>query len=175
MNPEPKANMMTQQPYVYPPQQHSQGSWYEDYPRMASSSYGQVPPSVSSLQPPAQSTVGTYIEPYQWMESFLPYWERSHNIPFDPYRSQRDNPRDVGGCATVFVRSLPADVTKRELELVFRFMPNFVRVRLLTRADPIAFVDFADIPSAHAALITLQGFFLGNQSINIQYDRDHRQ
>jgi len=115
--------------------------------------------------------MGTYIDPYKWLETFLPFWERSRNIPFDPYRLHRDHPKEVRASSTLFVRSLHTDISKRELELIFRFTPNFIRVRLLKRTDPIAFVDFTDVASAHCALVALQGFYFGDRSLHLQYDR----
>eukprot|EP01124_Arcella_intermedia_P030577 TRINITY_DN6723_c0_g1_i2.p1 TRINITY_DN6723_c0_g1~~TRINITY_DN6723_c0_g1_i2.p1 ORF type:complete len:257 (-),score=57.75 TRINITY_DN6723_c0_g1_i2:39-809(-) len=113
------------------------------------------------------------LDPYAWLDVFLPYWQATGNIPHDTYRAERHNPKDSNACSTLFVRSLPRDVTKRELEILFRICPNFLRVRLIRNEDPIAFADFVDVPSAHAAILALQGYLIDDVNIHLDYDRKY--
>jgi len=84
-------------------------------------------------------------------------------------------------CATLYVTSLPKDVTERELNILFRFSPGFTRVRLVVREGkmPICFADFVDGPSASYALQTLQGFPIDLRDptigLHIEFDNNHRQ
>jgi len=82
-------------------------------------------------------------------------------------------------CATLYVTSLPKDVTERELSILFRFMPGFTRVRLITREgkSPFCFSDFTDGASAAYALQTLQGFRVDMNEpygLHIEFDKNHR-
>jgi len=60
--------------------------------------------------------------------------------------------------------------------MLFRMCPNFVQVRLIKKEpEPIAFIDFKDVSSAHAAIVALQGFYIDDTSIHIEYDREQLQ
>jgi len=86
-------------------------------------------------------------------------------------------PPDVGGgVPTLYVTNLPKDVTEREMSILFRFMPNFLGVRLITKEgkSPICFVDFVDAASAAVAMHLLQDFRIDlrdDREIHIEYDR----
>eukprot|EP01087_Luapelamoeba_hula_P008637 TRINITY_DN2177_c0_g1_i1.p1 TRINITY_DN2177_c0_g1~~TRINITY_DN2177_c0_g1_i1.p1 ORF type:complete len:145 (+),score=16.46 TRINITY_DN2177_c0_g1_i1:499-933(+) len=82
---------------------------------------------------------------------------------------------------TLYVTNLPRDVTERELSILFRFMPNFSKMRLVVREGkaPICFVDFLDGPSAYLAMQTLQGFRMDLRDTSlpglvVEFDKDTR-
>jgi len=82
-------------------------------------------------------------------------------------------------CSTLYVTGLPKDITERELSIVFRFMPGFTRVRLITRNEkmPFCFADFSDPGTANYALQTLQGFRVDMRDdfgMHLEFDKNHR-
>jgi len=82
-------------------------------------------------------------------------------------------------CGTLYVTNLPKDVTERELNILFRFMPGFTRIRLVVRESklPICFADFLDAQSAAYALQTLQGYRIDlrdPEGLHIEFDKHHR-
>jgi len=82
-------------------------------------------------------------------------------------------------CSTLYVTSLPKDITERELSILFRFMPGFSRVRLIVRdtKSPFCFADFLDPSSASYAIQNLQGFRVDLKEpygLHIEFDRNHR-
>jgi hypothetical protein len=114
-----------------------------------------------------------YSDPYAWMRTFLPYWETTGNVPLDPNgRMEANSHKLTKSCPTLFIKRLPNDITKRELQLMFCWLPNFLAVRTVNKIhEIIAFIDFVDAASAYVAMATMQGFFIGGISIQIEYDR----
>jgi len=114
-----------------------------------------------------------YYDPYVWMKSFMPYWETTGNIPGDPIgRMELNSHKLTQSCPTLFVHKLPADITKRELQLMFCWLPNFLAVRIVTKQlETIAFIDFVDAASAYVAMACMQGFYITGHSIGIEYDK----
>jgi len=91
------------------------------------------------------------------------------------YGNQSSHHSKENPCPTLFVGNLPSDVTERELSILFRFMPGFYGVRLITRDGkfPICFVDFSDTACASVAMQYFQGFKMDKDSLglSIEYDK----
>jgi hypothetical protein len=121
------------------------------------------------INPPPRA----YYDPYIWMKSFMPYWETTGNIPADPIgRMELNSHKLTQSCPTLFVHKLPTDITKRELQLMFCWLPNFLAVRIVSKQlETIAFIDFVDAASAYVAMACMQGFYITGHSIGIEYDK----
>jgi len=103
----------------------------------------------------------------------MPYWETTGNVPLDPLgRMEMNSHKLTKSCPTLFVKKLPNDINKRELQLMFCWLPNFLAVRPIPKLhEVIAFIDFVDAASAYVAMAVMQGFFIGGVSIQIEYDK----
>jgi hypothetical protein len=125
------------------------------------------------IRDPSPVRSRSYYDPYVWMKSFMPYWETTGNIPPDPIgRMELNSHKLTQSCPTLFVHKLPSDITKRELQLMFCWLPNFLAVRIVTKQlETIAFIDFVDAASAYVAMAVMQGFFITGHSIGIEYDK----
>lgn len=83
-------------------------------------------------------------------------------------------------CPTLFISNLPPDVTERELNLLFRFAPGFLRLRLVTRESrpTVCFADFVDTNTAAMARSSLHGFQLDpskkESTLRVEFDRGTR-
>jgi hypothetical protein len=123
----------------------------------------------SAINPPPRA----YYDPYVWMKSFMPYWETTGNVPADPLgRMELNSHKLTVSCPTLFVHKLPSDITKRELQLMFCWLPNFLAVRIVSKQlETIAFIDFVDAASAYVAMACMQGFYITGHSIGIEYDK----
>jgi len=123
--------------------------------------------------PPLQAPPRAYYDPYAWMRVFMPYWETTGNVPLDPLgRMEMNSHKLTKSCPTLFVKRLPMDITKRELQLMFCWLPNFLAARPIPKPNEvIAFIDFVDAASAYVAMACMQGFFIGGVSIQIEYDK----
>lgn len=77
--------------------------------------------------------------------------------------------------STLFVANIPKDITTRELNILFRFMPGFQGVRLVMKEGraPICFADFLDPNCAALAMHSLQGYRLDKDSpgLTVEFDR----
>eukprot|EP01119_Soliformovum_irregulare_P001897 TRINITY_DN1174_c0_g1_i1.p2 TRINITY_DN1174_c0_g1~~TRINITY_DN1174_c0_g1_i1.p2 ORF type:complete len:134 (-),score=35.09 TRINITY_DN1174_c0_g1_i1:122-523(-) len=80
-----------------------------------------------------------------------------------------------GASPTLYVGNLPSNVTEREMSILFRLMPGYSGVRLITREGkpPICFADFTDAVRASYTMSLLQGFRLDDHSppISIEFDK----
>jgi hypothetical protein len=48
------------------------------------------------------------------MRMFLPYWETTGNVPFDPAGRMERYRHNLGAsCSTLYLKNLPEDITKR--------------------------------------------------------------
>jgi len=121
------------------------------------------------INPPPRA----YYDPYVWMKSFMPYWETTGNVPADPLgRMELNSHKLTVSCPTLFVHKLPTDISKRELQLMFCWLPNFLAVRIVSKQlETIAFIDFVDAASAYVAMACMQGFYITGHSIGIEYDK----
>lgn len=66
---------------------------------------------------------------------------------------------------TLFLQSLPDDVTDMALQMLFQQYPGFKQVRLVPGRKGIAFVDFESPAQSEAALQGLQGFKLSEDHL----------
>lgn len=114
-----------------------------------------------------------YFDPYVWMKTFMPYWETTGNVPADPMgRMELNSHKLTQSCPTLYVHKLPVDITKRELQLMFCWLPNFLAARTVVKYnETIAFIDFVDAASAYVAMAVMQGFYITGYSIGIEYDK----
>jgi len=121
------------------------------------------------INPPPRS----YYDPYVWMKNFMPYWETTGNVPGDPLgRMELNSHKLTQSCPTLYVHKLPSDISKRELQLMFCWLPNFLAVRIVSKQlENIAFIDFVDAASAYVAMAVMQGFYITGHSIGIEYDK----
>jgi len=157
----------------YPPQPTSYYPSHRDRELIREPSPPRNRLSISSekaiINPPPRS----YYDPYVWMKSFMPYWETTGNVPADPLgRMELNSHKLTQSCSTLYVHKLPTDITKRELQLMFCWLPNFLAVRIVTKQlETIAFIDFVDAASAYVAMACMQGFYITGHSIGIEYDK----
>ena len=77
----------------------------------------------------------------------------------------------AGTNCTLYVESVPADATEREMSHIFRPFPGFRSLRLITRAgdnaaevSPLCFVEFASTAAAAAAQAVLQNYVMDLQA-----------
>jgi len=82
---------------------------------------------------------------------------------------------DLQPSSTLFVANIPKDVTSRELNILFRFMPGFQGVRLVMKEGraPICFADFMDPNCAALAMQSLQGYRMDKDypGLTVEFDR----
>jgi len=95
--------------------------------------------------------------------------------PIHPQAQPQPN-RRYDNNATLFIGNLPADVTEREMSILFRFYAGFNGIRLVIREGrpPIGFADFDNLNLATLALNALQGFKLDKDhagGLSLEFDR----
>eukprot|EP00029_Vermamoeba_vermiformis_P009420 TRINITY_DN468_c0_g1_i2.p1 TRINITY_DN468_c0_g1~~TRINITY_DN468_c0_g1_i2.p1 ORF type:complete len:222 (-),score=55.35 TRINITY_DN468_c0_g1_i2:142-807(-) len=113
-----------------------------------------------------------FIDPVHWERTVLPFFQ---DMGITAYNVERVP--NYQASSTLYVNNLPSDATERELTNLFRFIPNFVQVRMIHKEgkNSFCFVDFRDPDSAYVARSLLQGYRMDSRGgIHIEYDKGRK-